>query len=187
MRHATFPSFCPAACNSSIFLPWAYGKFPACFHLEAIPDRLPQCMLALAKARLYKMTGPDPSMKHKMVFRLGPLHAPCNFSLLCPAARNSSIFLPWAYGKFPACFHLEAIPDRLPQCMPALAKARLYKMTGLDPSMNHKMVFRLGPLHEAHFMVHGRVRPCHFIVERMFCVNFCSLFGGPKGIGAFKL
>ena len=29
--------------------------------------------------------------------------------------------------------------------MPALAKARLYKMTGPDPSMNHKMVFRLGP------------------------------------------
>ena len=170
MHHATFPLLYPAACNSSIFLPWAYGKFPACFHLEAIPDRLPQCMLALAKARLYKMTGPDPAMKHKMVFRLIPLHAPCNFSLLYPAACNSSIFCHGPMANSQLVFHLEAIPDRLPQYMLALAKARLYKMTGPDPSMNHKMVFRLGPLHEAHFMVHGRVRPCHFIVERMF---FC--------------
>ena len=28
-------------------------------------------------------------------------------------------------------------------------------MTGPDPLHNHKKVFRLGPLQEAHFMVHG--------------------------------
>ena len=84
--------------NSWLVFMWKPRKQP-------IPDRLPQRMPALAKARLYKMTGPDPSMNHKMVFRLGPLHAPCIFSSFYPAACNSSLFLPWAYGKFPACFH----------------------------------------------------------------------------------
>ena len=88
-----------------------------------------------------------------------------------PMANSQLVFI-WKHQKQP-------IPDRLPQCMPALAKARLYKMTGPDPSMNHKMVFRLGPLHEAHFMVHGRVRPCHFIVERLFFCEFLQSVWGP--------
>ena len=108
---------------------------------------------------------------HHAMFPLALQHATLPSFFHGPMANSQLVFM-WKHQKQP-------IPDRLPQCMPALAKARLYKMTGPDPSMNHKMVFRLGPLHEAHFMVHGRVRPCHFIVERLFFVNFCSLFGGP--------
>ena len=56
LQHATLPSFChgPMA-NSQLVFIWKHNKQP-------IPDRLPQCIPALAKARLYKMTRPDPSM-----------------------------------------------------------------------------------------------------------------------------
>ena len=70
LQHASLPSFChgPMA-NSQLVFIWKHQKQP-------IPDRLPQCMPALAKARLYKMTGPDPVANPRLVFMWKPRKQP---------------------------------------------------------------------------------------------------------------
>ena len=71
---------------------------------QPIPDRLPECMPALAKARLYKMTGPDPSMNHKLVFRPNPLHAPCNCSLFLPCSMQLFPLFAMGLWQIPSLF-----------------------------------------------------------------------------------